>query len=144
MVKPIFGAFSDESLDFPACRTFLSIAAAHNTSYIRRSGQAIQYIQGPVARMVRCSASVAAQIGRLASPQADALGGPFEKKVQDFFREVCVPSTTFYAPQYRVCMSCRISQLLNSDFGLQDIFKGACLHVGVQTSAVDHQELQAR
>ena len=107
-------------------------------------GQAIQYIQGPVARMVRCSASVAAQVGRLASPQADALGGPFEKKVQDFFREVCVLSTTFSTPQYRVCMSCPILQLLYSDFGLQYIFKGACLHVGVQTSAVDHQELQAR
>ena len=120
----------------------LRLRTIHRTSV--DPGQAIQHIQGPVARMVRCSASVAAQVGRLASPQADALGGPFEKKVQDFFREVCVPSTTFYAPQYRVCMSCRISQLLYSDFGLQYIFKGACLHVGVQTSAVDHQELQAR
>lgn len=38
--------------------------------------------------MVRGSASLAAQVGRLATPQAEALGGPFEKKVQDFFREV--------------------------------------------------------
>ena len=40
--------------------------------------------------MVRGSASLGAQIGRLATPQAEALGGPFEKKVQDFFREVCI------------------------------------------------------
>jgi hypothetical protein len=38
--------------------------------------------------MVRGSASLGAQIGRLATPKAEALGGPFEKKVQDFFREV--------------------------------------------------------
>ncbi|CAL5218776.1 g495 [Coccomyxa viridis] len=38
--------------------------------------------------MVRGSASLSAQIGRLATPQAELLGGPFEKKVQDFFREV--------------------------------------------------------
>ena len=40
--------------------------------------------------MVRNSAALCAQIGRLATPQAEALGGPFEKKVQDFFREVCM------------------------------------------------------
>ncbi len=40
--------------------------------------------------MVRGSASLGAQIGRLATPQAELLGGPFEKKVQDFFREVCM------------------------------------------------------
>ena len=38
--------------------------------------------------MVRGSASLGAQIGRLATRKAEALGGPFEKKVQDFFREV--------------------------------------------------------
>ena len=47
--------------------------------------------------MVRGSASLGAQVGRLATPQAEALGGPYEKKVQDFFREVCMcalPSQT--------------------------------------------------
>ena len=56
--------------------------------------------------MVRGSAALGAQIGRLATPQAEALGGPFEKKVQDFFREVCTRAYYSSGAFLRIFDSC--------------------------------------
>jgi len=41
------------------------------------------------AEMVRFTPQPFAQIGRLTTPPAEALGGQVEGKVKDFFREVC-------------------------------------------------------